>query len=328
MKNTFKSCLSSPIRRYLKLKQALGRDFAVGRHVLEHLDNFLSESGVTDLTQTEFEGWCKAQLHVSSGVRRDRMRIVRNLCLYRRRTEQNCFVPDDRFFPPLHQVVRPHIFSEIEIARLLRAAAKVPTSPRFVLRPLVLRLAIVLLYTTGLRRGELMRLNIGDYDQAEHALLIRDSKFHKSRYLPLSADVAREIEVYLGARKKHRLPMLTDSPLLWSGRASERAFSASALGGAMRELCRSADIIKSDGRLPRIHDYRHSFAVAALLRWYRSGVDIQAKIPMLATYMGHVSIVSTEYYLPFIPDLALAVSDRFRDHYGALVQPLVEGGVS
>jgi hypothetical protein len=99
VKNTFKSCLSSSIHRYLKLKRALGRDFAVGHHVLEHLDKFLSESGATDLTQTEFEGWCKAQLHVSSGVRRDRMRIVRNLCLYRRRTEQNCFVPDDRFFP-------------------------------------------------------------------------------------------------------------------------------------------------------------------------------------------------------------------------------------
>lgn len=108
MKNTFKSCLSSSIHRYLKLKQALGRDFAVGRRVLEHLDKFLSESGAIDLTQTEYEGWCKAQLHVSSGVRRDRMRIVRNLCLYRRRTEQNCFVPDERFFPALHQVVRPH----------------------------------------------------------------------------------------------------------------------------------------------------------------------------------------------------------------------------
>jgi integrase len=94
------------------------------------------------------------------------------------------------------------------------------------------------------------------------------------------------------------------------------------------KLCRSADVRKSDGWLPRVHDFRHSFAVQALLRWYRSGVDIQAKLPKLATYMGHVSIASTEYYLPFIPDLALGASNRFCDRYGALIQPLFEGGAS
>jgi len=326
MKSTVKSCLSSLIGRYVKLKQALGRGFARERRVLEHLDEFLNGDGATDLSQTEFEGWCKTQLHLSSGVRRSQMQVVRNFCLYRARTEPKCFVPDDRLFPTPHQVVQPHIFSELEIARLLHAAAKLPASPRFVLRPLVLRLAIVLLYTAGLRRGELVRLTLGDYDQRERALLIRESKFHKSRYLPMSADASTEIEAYLSARKKHRIPMLTDSALLWSGRASERAFSVDALGDGMRELCRLADVRKSDGRLPRVHDYRHSFAVSALLRWYRAGVDIHAKLPMLATYMGHVSIVSTEYYLPFIPDLALAASDRFCGHFGALVQPSIEVG--
>jgi integrase len=138
-------------------------------------------------------------------------------------------------FRRLTKPVQPHIFSEIEIARLLQAAAKMPTSPRYVLRPLVLRLAVVLLYTTGLRRGELVRLTLADYDRHEHALLVRNSKFHKSRFLPLSADASMEIEAYLSARKKHHLPILTDSPLFWSGRDSERAFSASALRDGMRE---------------------------------------------------------------------------------------------
>jgi integrase/recombinase XerD len=328
MKVTIEFCLSALIRQYLELKQTLGREFATERRVLAQVDDFVGKAGTANLTQSEFEGWCKTQLHLSPGVRRNRMRIVRNFCLYRRRTEPNCFIPDNRVFPAPHQVLQPHIFSEVEIARLLQAAAKMPTSPRYVLRPLVLRLAVVLLYTTGLRRGELVRLTLADYDRHEHVLLIRDSKFHKSRYLPLSADASMEIEAYLAARKKHRLPMLTDSPLFWSGRASERAFSASALRDGMRELCRLANVRKLDGRLPRVHDYRHTFAVRALLRWYSSGVDIQAKLPKLATYMGHVSIASTEYYLPFIPDLALAASNRFCDRYGALVQPLFEEGES
>jgi len=256
------------------------------------------------------------------------MRIVRNFCLYRRRTELNCFVPSDCLFPAPHQAVQPHIFSEVEIVRLVQASAKLSTLPRYIMRSPVLRLSVVLLYTTGLRRGELVRLTLADYDRHEHTLFVKDSKFHKSRYLPLSDDASAEIEAYLAARQKHQLPMLKDSPLLWSGRATERAFSASALGNGIRELCRSTEVRKADGRLPRVHDFRHSFAVRVLLRWYRCGVDIHAKLPMLATYMGHVSIASTEYYLPFIPELALAASNRFCSHYGALVQPFYAGGAS
>jgi integrase/recombinase XerD len=323
-----KTSFSSLIDRYIKLKQSLGRGFSVERRVLKHLDDFLRAADATDLTKVEFESWCKVQVHVSSGVRRNRMRIVRNFCLYRRRTKPDCFVPDDHVFPAPHQVVQPHIFSELEIARLLQATANVPNSPRFVLRSLALRLSIILLYTTGLRRGELVRLVLSDYDQRERTLLIRDSKFHKSRRLPLSQDASTELDAYLTARRKVLLPMLLDSPLLWSGGASERGFSASALTQNMHMLCRAANVRKSDGQLPRIHDYRHSFAIAALLRWYRAGADIQAKLPMLATYMGHVSIASTEYYLPFISDLSSAASDRFCSKYGTLVQPLCEGGAS
>ena len=328
MKPSIELCLSSTIRRYLEVMQALGRRFAVERRVLESLDSFLVDTNATDLAQVEFEQWCKAQDHVSSGVRRARMRIVRNMCLYRRRFAPDCFVPDEHQFPAPHQVVEPHIFSQTEITQLLDAAAKLPTSPRYVLRPQVLRLAIVLLYTTGLRRGELIRLNLADYDQRNQTLLIRDSKFHKSRYLPLSADANAEIKAYLSARRTHALPMRLNSPLLWSGRATERAFSASALGNGMRELCRSAGVRKANGRLPRVHDARHTFAVRVLMRWYQAGIDVQAKLPMLATYMGHVSIASTEYYLPLIPELAAEASSRFCSRYGAIVQPCVEGTAS
>lgn len=83
---------------------------------------------------------------------------------------------------------------------------------------------------------------------------------------------------------------------------------------------------KADGQVPRIHDYRHGFAISVLLQFYRAGVDLQAKLPLLATYMGHISIASTEYYLPFLPEVAAAAGDRFRERYGTLIQELPEGG--
>lgn len=316
--------LSSTIRRYLDLKQALGRRFAVERRVLQSLDRFVIDANAADLTPAVFDRWCTAQSHVAGGVRRARMRIVRGMCLYRRRFVPDCFVPDPHLFPAPHQVVEPYIFSEMDIARLLEAAASLPASRRYVLRPLALRLAIVLLYTTGLRRGELVRLQLADYDPHGQTLFVRDTKFHKSRYLPLSADANAEITAYLRARRAHRLPMHLDSPLLWGGRAKERAFSASSLGAGMRELCQSAGVRKANGQLPRIHDARHTFACRVLMRWYQAGVDVQAKLPMLATYMGHVSIASTQYYLPFIPELAAEANRRFCSRYGSLVQPRFE----
>jgi len=328
MKKIVESCLSSSICRYLELKQALGRQFATERWVLQHLNKFMIAIDATDLTQTEFERWCKTYSHLSASVRRYRMRMVRNFCLYRIRSKPNCFVPDEHLFPSPSQAVQPHIYSEAEIVRLLAAAARLRVVPGSRLRPQVFRLAIILLYTTGMRRGELVGLTLADYDQKERTLHVRESKFHKSRYLPLSADASREVDAYLAARQKLKLPMQADSGLLWNGSGQGKAYSGSGIWQGIHELLSSTDIRKADGTLPRVHDLRFSFAVHVLLRWYRAGLDIQAKLPMLATYMGHVSITSTEYYLPFIPELAAEASNRFSSHYGALVKPLNERGVS
>ena len=328
MKTPTESWLSPLILRYLDLKKALGRGFVIERRVLETLGDFVADSAATDLTQSEFERWGQTQTHLTPGVRRNRMRIVRNFCLYRRRTEPNCFVPDLDGFPHPHQPVQPYIFSETEIVHLLQATTNLRSGVRCPLRCQFFRVAIVLLYTAGLRRGELLHLTLQDYDPQAHTLFVRESKFHKSRYLPLSADASRELQAYLAARRRFRFPRGVNSPLLWNGYANGRTYTASGLTDGLQELLRAADIKKADGRLPRVHDYRHAFACRVLLRWYRTGVDLQTKLPFLATYMGHVSIASTEYYLPFIPELAQAASNRFCDRYGALVQPLSQGGVS
>ena len=127
---------------------------------------------------------------------------VRSFCLYRRRTEPQCFVPDASFFPPYHQRLKPYIFSATEVGKLLSAAARLKRNPASPLRPELTRLAIVLLFTTGMRRGELLKLTLGDYDRQEATLHIRETKFYKSRLLPINGDIADEIERYPSRRRR------------------------------------------------------------------------------------------------------------------------------
>lgn len=320
----YRSALHPLIARYVTLHQSLGKGFDQERRILDSLDRWLGETPQGDLTAETFNHWCKSKLHLSLGVRRRYMRIVHNFCLYRRRTEPGCFVPDPRLFPAAHQSLQPHIFSEQQIARLLCEAERLEPLSHSPLRGAVYRLAIVLLYTTGMRRGELVRLTVGDYAPDDRTLLVRRSKFHKSRYLPLSHDAVRELNAHLQLRRDHHLPLSPDTPLIWNRCRNGKAYSGGGLGQGLRLLFRSAGIRTPDGRLPRTHDVRHTFAVHALMRWYRNGADVGAKLPLLATYMGHVSIVSTERYLHFVQELASTSSDRFAAHYEALITPTDE----
>ena len=235
----------------------LGRCCTVERAVLRSIDAFLVADGAKDLTSDSFRRWVDTQQHLKSGVRRDRMRIVRNLCLYRRRTVPSCFVPDETLFPPLHQYVQPHIFSEEEIARLIDTTRSLLSTRAYPLRSDVFRLGIGLLYTTGLRRGELLRLRIGDYDSRTQTLLIRPSKFHKSRLLPLSIDAAQEVDRYLAKRDASRPDTTTDeAPLFWNGSSALRSYAGPAFVRVFRDLLQKAGICKANGQLPRVHDVR------------------------------------------------------------------------
>lgn len=302
------------ITSYLTLKKALGRSFANETNVLAHLERFLVAQRPKPfaIMADNFAAWSLTLVHLTPTVRRSRMRIVRNFCLYVRRSDAGCFVPDQNGFPAPHAARPPHIFTEEQIVRLLRVAGELTPASTSPLRADVYRLAVVLLYTAGLRRGELVHLVLSDYDVAERTLLVRTSKFHKSRVVALSNDGAHEMDRYLRARR--RFPHDANAPLLVNRSGGVGAYSGGSFGQGMRCLFRRADVRTAQGRLPRVHDLRHTYAVHALLRWYRDGVDVQAKLPVLSTAMGHVSIASTAYYLAFLAPIAEAASERFARH--------------
>jgi integrase len=319
----FSSRLAPAFTRYIDLKRALGRRFDLPSRTLQSLDRFLHEHSARypDLNAAAFEAWCHTHEHVASGVRRVRMLEVASFCRYRRRTEPQCFVPDHNSLPAYHQRLKPYIFSAAEVAKLLRAASGLPRYPASPLRPEVIRLAIALLFTTGIRRGELLALKLGDYNQRELTLHIRETKFYKSRLLPINSSIAEEMEKCLRARSQRKLPVSPDAALIWNAAWGGGAYSGTALRHALQPLFQKCGIVTPKGKLPRIHDFRHSFAVNTLLRWYRAGADVEAKLPLLATYLGHGSAVSTHYYLHFIEPLRTAASERFASHYGELVSP-------
>jgi integrase len=316
--NTFRSVRARELSKYVSLKQALGRRFDADRRTLLHLDQFLCDAS-EDLTPDSFKKWCASMTSVCSNTRLARIGTVRNFCLYRQRSVPDCFIPDRLLFPaPTRPVMQPYIFSEADVVRLLDHTALVPNSVRSPLREDATRLAIILLYSTGLRRGELLRLMRRDYDSRDQALLIRESKFHKSRLLPLPPDVATECERFL---QRHAvLGTAPDTPLLCNPYCGGRAYSATQFTKNVRVLFKAAHIRKPNGRFPRIHDFRFSFAIRALIRWYRDGIDVQSKLPLLAAYMGHVSILSTYYYLRFIEPLAELASEAFAKNWGYLIE--------
>jgi integrase/recombinase XerD len=243
------------------------------------------------------------------------MYVIRNFCLHLNRSTSQEFIPDVLTFPNNHQPITPYIYSEQDISRLIRAAGSLQSYHHRPLRPQTIRLAIILLYTTGLRRGELLRLKIGDFNPREQTLLIKDTKFRKSRVVPLSSSVIREIVDYLEFRYRKKLSMEIESPFILNSR-DNRAYSNTAFRLTFFVLCSELNIFTRKGKTPRIHDLRHTFAVRALQRWYESNEDVQAKLPLLSTYMGHISINSTHYYLQFIEGIRSKASERFYECFG------------
>ena len=322
---SFSSYIGHSIVSYLDFKRVLGRKYEVEHNVLKYLDCFLAKSQ-GDLTEESFSEWCLTLQHIASSSRRSWMRIIYNFCLYRRRLDPSCFVPDPAQFPRPNQPVQPHIFTEEEIIQLFDAIRKLKPGTRSKLRKENFRLALVLFYTSGLRRSELSRLTIGDYDLLEHTLMIRESKFYKSRLIPLSNDGWMEVEAYLSIRRKLGFPSSTDCPLFWNAYKENGFYTGWGIAATFRCLFKIANIRTVSGQLPRLHDFRHTFAVHALLRWYREGDNVQVKLPFLSRYMGHVSIVSTEYYLHFVEALARSASNLFEKYCGGIVSVSNEGG--
>jgi integrase len=317
---SFQSLFAASLQRFLDIKRTLGRQYAAEAATLSHWDAFLKRQypQARKVRAEMFFGWIEELVHLSPVVRRNRQRVVRNFLLYYARDHGGTFIPDIRTFPKSTPAEPPRLVSDIEMARLIQCAGQLPPSRTNPLRAETIRLGLILLFCCGLRRGELLRIKLGDLDRDQSLIRIVLTKFHKSRLVPLAPSVASELDAYLQRRYQLKLPMTPDSFLLWSGRRFPEVYAAPSLMAAWHQLCVSAKVLGASGHPPRLHDLRHSFTVNALQRWYAQGLDVQTKLPHLATYLGHVSPVSTYYYLRFTPELRRSASQRFHQRFAPL----------
>ena len=323
----FHSSFAASLQRFVELKRALGRIYLGEAVILRHWDDFIHRQypRATKVRAEMFTEWTKTLTSMTSTGNRCFQRVLRNFLLFHAREHAGTFIPDRLTFPKAAPVVAPRLISETEMGRVLAVARQLPPSANNPLRSQTLHLGFLLLFCCGLRRGELLRMRLGDIREEQTLLHVRPSKFHKSRLVPLSPSVTIELRQYLQKRRTKNLPLGPEAFLMWSPRRSTEVYCATSLGSVWHRLCASARVLNARGHPPRVHDLRHSCAVAVLQRWYAQGADVQSKLPHLATYLGHVSAVSTHYYLKLTPELRQAASQRFHQRFGAL---LVKGGVA
>ena len=206
---------------------------------------------------------------------------------------------------------KPHIYTPTDVRRMLDIARSYP-SPRARLRPLSIYTMLLLAYCAGLRRGELARLDLGDADLQGGTITVRQTKFFKTRILPLPDSVMAELRSYIDARRRAGASQDPRSGLFWHEQRSAR-YTKQAINWMLVDVIRCAGLKPPQGRTgPRLHDLRHSMVVNRILEWYREGINPQNRLPFLATYLGHRDINSTLVYITVTQDLLHHANERFR----------------
>jgi len=305
--------LGPAMRDHIERMRALG--FRYDTYVSDFLrfDRFLQTQ--SDATAHSLSALASrwAQLAATPAGQLRRLTIGRVLAKALRRNDPTVPVPSvDRQLRREVQRQRrpPYIYSPDEVKRLLDTARSMP-SPYAPLRPLTLYTMIVLAYCAGLRLGEVVRLALGDLDLGDETLDIRDTKFFKHRRLPLAPSVLAVLREYLEARRRAGAPAAPDSPLFWQEQG-RRGYSFVTVEKLLTRVLRRAGLKPARGYSgPRIHDMRHAFAVRRLTDWYRAGLNAQARLPHLATYLGHKDLNSTLVYLTITQELLQEASKRF-----------------
>ena len=209
--------------------------------------------------------------------------------------------------PRCRQTFQPYIYTDSEFARLIDAIDGLRVS---LVEPRTLRTLLLLLFGTGLRLSEALGLCLADVDLRQDLLTIRETKFYKTRWVPIGSDLAWILREYVHA---HHAPSGDEptAPLLV--RRDGSRLTASSTRRAFIRLRSVAAIRRQDGvpNQPRLHDFRATFAVRRLTTWYQQGADVQRLLPLLSTYLGHASVIATQVYLPMTPELLAEASARF-----------------
>lgn len=296
---------------YLALRRGLGFDLHIQGRMLLDFACYADETGHRGAITLELASRWARRSKAGPAHIDQRLSIVRQFARHRAAFDPATEVPPPGLlggFPRRRKP--PHIYSDHEMKELLRAAAAL--RPRGGLRPQTYVTLFSLLSATGLRISEARRLTRDDVDLHAGLLVIRESKFRKSRLVPLHPTAVRALQRYADLRDGYWKPARSECFFRTEHAASLRMRAVHQTFSGLRS--RLGWTAQGRTRMPRIHDLRHTFAVRRLLRWYEEGVDIDQKLPALATYLGHARVADTYWYLSAIPELLALTSQRF-EHF-------------
>jgi site-specific recombinase XerD len=300
--------LRTHLAEYLKMRQALGFKPQRDQWLLSSFITFMEVNHRRLITIDLALDWAKQPVGAHPGWWAKKLSTVRVFARHMHLIDCRHAIPPRHLLPESTPRSTPVLYSSQDVSKLLHAAAKL-ASP---FRSLTHQTLIGLLAVTGMRVGEAIRLDSNDVDWKHELIVIRHAKFRKSREVVLHASVMRALKRYASEREQ------------FHGKARSPAFFVSLTGTRLiynNVHHTFADLVRRTGigrERARLHDLRHTFAVQTLLRWYREGLDVNAWLPRLSTYLGHADPTSTYWYLTASPELMALVGHKLECALGAL----------
>jgi site-specific recombinase XerD len=313
----FSSSLTQYLSDYLALRRSLGYEVRTYLFVLRQFDRTVATGTHSSgpVSRDVIEEYLRSLAHLQPITRRLRLTIIRQFLLYLRRFKPTTFIPDRSMEPARSTPRMPYIFTDDEICKLIRAAYGYPARygcRRWLLYPTLFGL----LYVTGMRVSEALQLTLEDLDLRERILRIRKTKFHKARLVPLAESTCAALQRYLIARAEKGYSTTAGAHLFVNDRGNLLPYTN--VRNVFHFAVRMAGIEGKARPIPRIHDLRHTAAVRRLYLWYHEGKNVQALLPILATFLGHSKVSGTAIYLTTTAELLAEATLRFEKHLGDL----------
>jgi len=305
--------LREAVHEYVAMRRALGVKLRCVEVVLLNFVRFLEHQGASHITVHSVLSWAQQLTSVKPVTRIQRLCFVRGFARYRSASDPRTEIPPGRLLPNPRRRPQPYIYTEHEIAQLLDAALHL--APTHSLRPWTFYCLLGLLSVTGSRLGEVRELKCEDVDLNEGILTIRGSKFGKSRLVPLHPSTRKVLANYKQRRERF---LAGRSTPYWFVSKRGKQLPNATIHTTFYALSRQVGLRgPTASKGPRLHDMRHRFAHKTLLQWYRSGQDTERRLPVLSTFLGHVNISDTYWYLSAWPELMNEAMKRLEQRWGS-----------
>jgi len=305
------NALRQALADYLAVRRVLGYKLVRAEKLLAQFLTYVEDRGQDHLTSETALAWATLPPKADRNWASTRLSIIRGFAAHLRGIDPATEVPPVDLLPGRKCRATPYLYSEKDIAALLAAAGTLHTPHRVA----TYRTLIALLAVTGMRVGEAISLDCGDFDAINGLLIIRNGKFGKSRELPLHPSTVTALGAYLSRDDRPR-PRPPNTTALFVSTAGTRLLYTNVQPTFHHLVGQAGLEPRSAACRPRIHDMRHGFAVHTILDSYRDGGDPESRLALLSTYLGHVDPGKTYWYLSAAPELLELAGERLEHHLG------------